>query len=108
MPAPSKSSEEANSKSKPEGNCRAGKKDSWHGIPTRVGDDGGPVHEPRIIGRHVDDIRVRWFDDDGAALSRYLLLFVAVQLASLPSLLAHCLDGLRHILLLDAIGVANG
>src|SRR5580700_431992 len=67
-PTPSKSSEEADSKSKPEG-------DSGHGVPAWVADDRRPVHEPRIIGRHVDHVRVGWFDDDGAALSRHLLLF---------------------------------
>ena len=107
IPAPSKSSEEADSKSKPEGDCRAGKKDSRHGIPAREGDDRRPVYEPRIVGRHVDHIRVGWFDDDGAALSRYFFLIVAVELASLPSLLAQCLDCLRHILLLVGIGVSK-
>ena len=108
IPAPSKSSKEPDSKSKPEGDCRAGKKDSRHGIPAREGDDRRPVYEPRIVGRHVDHVRVGRFDDDGAALGRYFFLFVAVQLARLASLLAQCLDGLRHILLLVGIGVPKG
>src|SRR6266436_8154258 len=39
MPAPSKSSEEADSKSKPEGSGRAVKKDTRHGIPAWICDD---------------------------------------------------------------------
>ena len=107
MPAPSKSSEEADSESKPEGDCRAGKKDSGHRIPTRIGDDRRSIHEPRIVGRHVDHLRVGWFDDDGAALRSHFLLFVAIQFAGLPGLLAHCLDGIRNVLLLVGIGVAK-
>src|SRR5712692_4673016 len=108
IPAPPKSSEESDSKSNTEGDCRASKKDSRHRNPARVGDGRCPVHEPRIIGRHVDHIRVGRLDDDRVALSRYLLLFVAIQLASLPSLLTHRLDGIRHILLLVCICVAKG
>jgi hypothetical protein len=47
-------------------------------------------------------------DDDRVASSRYLLLFVAIQLASLPSLLTHRLHGIRHILLLAGICVPKG
>src|SRR5580704_1443615 len=108
MPAPSKSSEEADSKSDAERDCRAGKKDSGHGIPAWVGDDGRPVDEPRIISRYIDHLRVGRFDSDGAALGRHLLLFVAVQLAGVPRLLPHRLNSISHILLLVGIGVAKG
>jgi len=108
IPAPPKSSEEADSKPNTEGNCGAGKKDSGHRNPARVGDDRYPIHEPRIIGRHVDHVRVGRLDDDRVALSCYAFLFVAIQLASLSSLLAHRLDSIRHILLLVGICVAEG
>ena len=107
MPAPAKSSEEADSKSKPEGNCRTVKKDSGNWVPTRVGDDGRPVHEPGIIGRNIDDLRIGRFDDGGVPLRRYLLLFIAIQVAGLLSLLTHCLDGVCHILLLVGVCVAK-
>jgi len=108
MPAPPKSAEESDSKSKTEGDLGTGIKDSGHGNPAPVGDDRRPVHEPGIVGGHVDNLRVDRFDDDRVALSRYVFLFVAIQFASLPGLLAHCLDGIRHILLLIGIGVAKG
>src|SRR6267143_176433 len=79
-PAPAKSSEETDSKSNTEGDCGAAKKDSWHRNPARVGNDRRPVHEPGIIGRYVDHLRVGRLNDDRVALSRYLLLFVVLQL----------------------------
>src|ERR1700682_1356607 len=105
MPGPPKSSEVSDSKSTTEGDCRAGKKDSGHRNPARVGDHRYAVREPRIIGRHIDHIRVGWFDDDRVALIRYLLLFIAIQLAGLPSLLTHRLDGIGHFLLLVGVCV---
>src|SRR5882762_5338854 len=108
MPAPSKSSEEADSKSKPEGNGGAVKKDPRHGIPAWICDDGLSIYEPRIVGRHVDHFRIGRFDDDGVRLSRYFLLFIAIQVTGLVSLLAHHLDGIGHVLLLIGICIAKG
>src|SRR5438445_7383344 len=78
MPSPPKSSEEADAKSKAERDCGAGKKDSGNRNPAGVGNNRCSVHEPRIIGRHVDHIRVGRFDDDRVALSGYILLLIAV------------------------------
>ena len=78
MPSPPKSSEEADAKSKTERDCGAGKKDSGNWNPAGVGNNRCSVHEPRIIGRYVDHIRVSWFDDDGVALSGHILLLIAV------------------------------
>ena len=108
MPAPTISSEEADSKSNPEGNYGTGKKDSGHRIPAWISNDRLAVHEPRIIGRHVHDFRVGRFDDNCVALSCYLFLFVAIQLASFLSTLAHHLDGIRDILLLIGVCITKG
>ena len=78
VPAPPKSAEEADAKSKTERDCGAGKKDSGNWNPAGVGNNRCTVNEPRIIGRHVDHIRVGRFDDDRAALSGYILLLIAV------------------------------
>src|ERR1700688_5284186 len=77
-PAPPKSSEEADTKSNAKGKAHAAPKNAGHGIPPRVGDNRCTVHEPRIIGRDVDHLRVGRFDDDRGALRRYLLLFIAI------------------------------
>ena len=108
VPAPAKSAEVTNSKSNSEGDCRACKKDSRHGIPAWICDDRVAVDEPRIVRRHVNHFRIGRFDDDGVALSRYFLLFIAIQVAGLVSLLAHHLDGVRHILLLIGVRIAKG
>ena len=78
MPSPPKSSEEADAKSKTERDCGAGKKDSGNWNPAGVGNNRCSVHEPRIIGRYVDHIRVGRFDDDRVALIGYILLLIAV------------------------------
>src|ERR1700730_8336918 len=106
-PAPAKSSEEADTKPDTEGESDAAQKNSRHRIPARVGNDRRPVHEPRIIGRHVHHLRVGRFDDDCVALRRHLLLFIAIQMASLTCLLTQGLYGIRHILRLAYICLAK-
>src|SRR5258708_30056324 len=75
-PAPSKTPEEANSKSNTEGQSGAIPKNPGHRVPARVGNDGRPVDEPRTIGRHVDHLGVGGFDDDRVGLRRYLFFVV--------------------------------
>src|SRR5579864_8155725 len=108
VPPPAKSPEETDSKSSPEVQSRAVKKYSGHGIPARVGKNGIAVHEPGIVRRDIHNIRIGRFDDNCIALSRYFLLVVAIQVACLPSLLAHCLHGVHHVLLLIGVCVAKG
>src|SRR6266851_3011497 len=57
MPAPPKSSEVADSKSNTERESDAAPKNPGHRIPAWVRDDRRTVHEPRVIGWHVDHIR---------------------------------------------------
>ncbi len=78
MPAPPKSSEEADTKSNAKGNAGAVPKNPGHGIPAWIHDDRLTVHKPGVVGGDVNDLRVGRFDDDRAALRRYLLLFVAI------------------------------
>src|SRR5260370_17172203 len=85
-PAPPKPSEEPETKSNAEGESDAAPKNPGHGIPARVGDDRCPVHQPRIISRHVDYLRVGRFDDDRFALRRYLFFFFPIHIATLPTL----------------------
>src|SRR5260370_26703221 len=107
MPSPTISSEETDAEPNSKSNPRSGEEDSRHGVPARIRDDRLAIHEPGIIGRYIDNLRIGWFDDDGVPLSRYILLFVAIEVASLLSLLTHCLDGIRHILLLVGVCVAK-
>ena len=108
MPAPAISSEKSDSEPDSKSNPRSAQKDSGHRIPTWICNDRVAVDEPRIVRRHVNHFRIGRFDDDGVALSRYFLLFIAIQVAGLVSLLAHHLDGVRHILLLIGVRIAKG
>src|SRR5216683_731217 len=107
MPAPPISSEKADPKADSKSNPGSGQEDSRHGIPAWICDDGLAVHEPGIIGRYINDLRIGRFDDDCVPLSRYLLLFIAIEVAGRVSLLTHRLDSIRHILLLVGICVAK-
>src|SRR6266852_6035259 len=108
MPAPPISSEEADPEADSKSNPRSRQEDPRHGIPAWICDDRLAVHEPGIIGRHVDHLRIDWFDDDCVALSCYFLLFIANQVVGLVSLLTHRLDGIRHFLLLIGVCVSKG
>src|SRR5580700_2558034 len=70
IPAPPKSPEETDSKSSAEEESGAAIKDSRHGIPTWIGNDGISVHEPRIVRRDVHHIRIDRLNDNRVALSR--------------------------------------
>src|SRR5882672_3903463 len=85
IPAPAKPAEEADSKSSTEVESWAAKKDSGHRIPTWVRHNRIPIHEPRIVGWHVNNVRVCRLNDDRVSLSRYVLLFIAIQLSGLLS-----------------------
>src|ERR1700676_3498922 len=102
-PAPPKASEVPDSKSKTERESDAAPKNSGHRIPAWVGDDWCAIYQPRIIGRHVDNLRTSRFDDDCASLRRYPFLFVAVQMTGFLSLLTHLLDSIGHIFRLVGI-----
>ena len=78
MPAPPISSEKAEPEADSKSNPRSGQEDPRNGVPAWIRDDRLTVDEPGIIGRHVDHFRVGRFDDNRAALRRYLLLFVAI------------------------------
>src|SRR5712671_295606 len=86
MPAPPKSSEEADAEADSKSDPRTAKEDSRHGIPAWVCDDRRPVYEPRIVRRHVDYIGSGGFDDNRIALSCYLLLLIAIEVSGLARL----------------------
>ena len=106
-PTPPKSSEETDPEADSESNPYSAQEDARHGIPAWIRDDRRAVHKPGIIGRDVDRLRIGGFDDDGLALIRYLLLFSAIQVAGLLSLLTQCLDGIRHFLLVIGVCVTK-
>src|SRR5712692_11687766 len=65
VPSPTKPAEITNSKAQPKRNSRAAKVQSWIRIPTWPNPDGLSVHEPRVILRNVNNLRVGRFDHNG-------------------------------------------
>src|ERR1700757_4521535 len=107
-PTPPKSAEEADTKSNAKGKADAVPKNAGYGIPTGVSNYRCTVHQPRIIGRDVNHLRVGGFDDDRVTLRRYLLLFTATQMTGLLGLAAQRLDSIGHIVGLVGIRLAKG
>src|SRR5882757_2466032 len=107
-PAPPEPAEEADTEACAEEEVRSAIPNSRIGIPARPGDERQAVHEPWIIGGYIDDIGSRGLNDDRGTLSGYILLRRGAQVAGLFRFLAHHLDGVRHVLLLVVIRIAQG
>src|SRR5712664_3629199 len=61
MPAPPKSTEESDSEPDSKSNPCSGQEDPRYGIPAWICDDRFAIHEPGIIGGHVDHFRIGRF-----------------------------------------------
>src|SRR6266436_2954849 len=106
-PAPAESAEISESKSNTERQSDAAPKNSRHRIPARVGHDRSAIYKPRIIGRHVNRFRISRLDNDCVSLRRYSLLFIAIQVPSLLSVLTHLLNSIGHVLRVVGVGLAQ-
>src|SRR6267154_4851648 len=106
-PAPSKSTKISESKSNTERQSDPAPKNSRHRIPAWVGHDRSAINKPRIIGRHVNRFRISRLDDDCVSLRRYSLLFIAIQVPSLLSVLTHLLNSIGHVLRIVRIRLAQ-
>src|SRR5882724_2984989 len=73
-PPPAKPAKEADSKACTKHHSRSGQEQPWICIPPWPGDDGRAIHDPRIILRHVNDLRVGGFNHDCLPLLGHLLL----------------------------------
>ena len=58
------------------------------------------INHRRIVGRHVNGLRLRGLDDDGLRFGLHHLLRVALEVAVVLGQLAHALNRVEHILLL--------
>src|SRR6516162_7122019 len=106
-PAPTKTPEKSDSEPSSKRKIRPAIPDARIRIPSRPRHDRWPVHYPRIVRRHVDDIRRRGLDNDGRTLRRYHLLRSSLQVSRLLRLLPHRLHGIHHVLLLVVISPRN-
>src|SRR5712672_2413390 len=106
-PAPTESAKISKSESNTERQSDAAQKNSRHRIPAWVGHDRSAIYKPRIIGRHVNRFRISRLDNDCVSLRRYSLLFIAIQVPSLLSVLTHLLNSIGHVLRIVRICLAQ-
>src|SRR5882762_2866702 len=106
-PAPAKSAKISKSKSNAERQSDATPKNSRRLIPSGIDRYRPPVNQPRIIGRHVDHLRIGRFNNDCVSLCSDPLLLAAIQVPSLLSVLTHLLNSVGHILRIVRIRLAQ-
>jgi hypothetical protein len=80
-------------------------------VNRRIGVHRWPIHDRRIVRRHVHHLGIRLFDDDRALafndLCLYFLLLTRLQIAGFLSLLAHTLNCFHYIGLLRQKRIAE-
>src|SRR5882762_6249498 len=106
-PAPAESTEISKSKSNAERQSDATPKNSRRLIPSGIDRYRPPVNQPRIIGRHVDHLRIGRFNNDCVSLCSDPLLLAAIQVPSLLSVLTHLLNSVGHVLRVVGVGLAQ-
>src|ERR1700756_4087896 len=106
-PSPAKPAKEANSKAQAKRDSGYPEVKSRIAVPPRPDADGGTIHEPRIVFRHINNLRIGGFDHDLLVLRGYVFLRVALQVPRLFRTVAHGLNGVHHLLLLVDISVAQ-
>src|SRR6266852_2379019 len=74
VPSPAKAAKEADAKAETKPNSRSGKVQSRIPIPSRPDPDRLSIHEPGIVFRHVNDLRISRLDHDRLALLGHGLL----------------------------------
>ena len=74
VPAPAKAAEIADSEAEAKSNSRSGKIESWIRIPAWPDSDRLSIHEPGIIFRHVNDLRIGRLDHNCLSLLGHVLL----------------------------------
>src|SRR5438270_8818841 len=107
MPAPAVMREKTDAQAQSEVKARSAVVGTRHADPVRVGKERCAVREPRIVGRHVHDLRIRWLDDDRLALCRDRLLRCALQRTRRLRASAQRLDRLHHLACLAGIGLTE-
>src|SRR3984957_17175590 len=79
-PPPAKSAKEADPKAEAKRDSRAANVESRIRIPSRPDSDGPSINEPRVIFRHVNNLRIGGLDHNGLPLLAYLFLRCALRL----------------------------
>src|SRR5882724_9458398 len=107
VPAPAIAAKEADAKAQAKRNSRSGKVQPWIPIPAWPDPDRLSIHKPRIIFRHVNDLRIGRLDHDRLSLLAHTLLGCAVQVPRLLRPLTHDLNSIHYGLLLVDVGITE-
>src|SRR5260370_42537262 len=107
VPTPAEACKQSDSEAQSKTDSWAVEKESGVRIPTGENTYRRPIHQPGIVLRHVNHVRLCRLNDDRFSLSAYLLLGRGVQVPSLLGPLSHGLDRLGQFLRLVDMGVAQ-
>src|SRR5271166_6594587 len=99
VPPPAEATEETDAKSGAEPDSRSVEEEARIFNPTWVERDGVTVDDPGIVFRHINDLWIRRFNDDGIPLVRDGFLLGALQVPGQLRSLTHRLNRVKHILL---------
>jgi len=108
IPAPSITTEEADTEADTEGEIGAAIPNAGVWIPSWPCDDGATVDYPGIVGGDVNYLGISGLNDNGGALRGYGLLRSGFEITRFFRFLAHDLNGIHDILFLVVVGVAEG
>ena len=107
VPAPTKSGEGSDSDSQTKLNSRPIDEKARSPDPPRVERERGPVDEPRIVFRHINDFGVCGCNHNVLSLRRNGFLRRALQVPSFLCSLAHDLNRIEDRLLSVHVGIAE-
>src|ERR1700685_3897059 len=107
VPAPTVPTKKADSKAEANCNSRTIKEEPRIPIPVWPDPDGLSIHEPRVILRNVNNLRVGGFDHNCLSPLGYVFLRCAFYVPSIFRTLTHYLNGVHHVLLLVDEGITE-
>src|SRR6267154_4598925 len=99
VPPPAEATEETDTYSQAEPDPRPIEEEARNPNPTRIERERITVDDPRIVLRHIHDLRICRFNDDRISLGRHGFLRRALQVPGLLRPLAHHLNRGEDILL---------
>ena len=99
VPPPAETTEETDTNSQAEPDPRSIEEKARNPNPTRIEREGITVDDPGVVFRHINDLRICWFNHDRISLGRDGFLLRALQVPGLLRSPAHHLNRVEDILL---------
>src|SRR5271156_4439075 len=99
VPPPAEATVETDANSEAEPDSRPIVVEARNPTPTRVVVERITIDDPRIVFRHINDLRICRFNDDRIAVGGDGFLLSALQVPGLLRSLTHHLNGIEDVLL---------